>query len=231
MNPGTTCFTHGLPHMSLAGYGVTITRPTLCSECPIGYFSEGPLPRAVQAAAAADADAAGLALKANAAFDQAGPVLQAMMLGVPPPAPAPAIPANLLAGGYLLGPSSLPAGMPDTLNYPAALEPPAAADQGLPGGGDSEPGFQRSLQQLDPVFSTPTYNPCTFCGRGCFTERPAATSADQCSKFELALVAVLSTLRVKSSFSCWPEVFFSCLMAAATLRLVWCYIPCTEAAS
>jgi len=175
--------------MSLAGYGVTITQPTLCSECPIGYFSEGPMPRAVQAAAAAvtaaGADTAGLALTAYTAFDQAEPVLMAMMLGVPPPAPAPAVPADLLADIYLLGPSSLHTDVPDSLGHPATLEFPAAADQGLPGGSDSQRGFQRSLQQLDPVFSTPTYNPCTFCGRGCFTDSPAATSPDQCSEFKL----------------------------------------------
>jgi hypothetical protein len=41
---------------------------------------------------------------------------------------------------------------------------------------------RRSLQQVNPVFSRPTYNPCTPCGPGCWTEGPGATSATQCSK-------------------------------------------------
>jgi hypothetical protein len=44
----------------------------------------------------------------------------------------------------------------------------------------------RSLQQVDPVFSRPTYNPCTFCGPGCSTDGPGTTSAQQCSKCQLA---------------------------------------------
>jgi hypothetical protein len=46
-----------------------------------------------------------------------------------------------------------------------------------------QPARQRSLQQVvDPVFYTPTYSTCTFCGPGCSTDEPGATSPEQCSK-------------------------------------------------
>jgi hypothetical protein len=41
---------------------------------------------------------------------------------------------------------------------------------------------QRTLQQVSKVFSMPTYNLCTFCGRGCSTRGPGATSPAQCGK-------------------------------------------------
>lgn len=41
---------------------------------------------------------------------------------------------------------------------------------------------QRSLQQVSKVFYTPTYNLCTFCGRGCSTRGPGATSPAQCGE-------------------------------------------------
>jgi hypothetical protein len=166
-----------LPLLCLSGYGTTPAAPTTCSICRDGYFGGGPLPPAQPAPDTTDPDAAGL------------------MPQAPPSAPMPAE-ATMWPewpGPWLpLTPANhKQRGSPATANHTAnrhvtllgttshdkaALHPESVWTAAVK-------LKQRSLQQVNSVFSRPTYSPCTFCGPGCSTGRLGATSPQDCSKW------------------------------------------------
>jgi hypothetical protein len=105
-------------------------------------------------------------------------------VGPPPPAPAPALPWMQAASKAALIHSRSPTDL-----HKRQQQPQVPQDDRLRAGAaataaeEEGHGWQlRSLQQVNSVFATPTYNPCTFCGPGCTTDRPGATSPQECSK-------------------------------------------------
>lgn len=112
----------------------------------------------------------------------------------PPSAPAPAVPA-MSAAPSLLPPPSLAKAQQARQQQDGVAKAPqllesAAAATGAAGVRSRQQGAQAvstasvvRQQQVNPVFSTPTYYPCTFCGPGCTTDGPGATSPQQCSCF------------------------------------------------
>lgn len=171
-----------------AGYGTSAVSPDTCTACSNGYYSEGPLPRAEMAAQTS--------ASSSQAFAWLAPGLP------PPPAPAPA-PAPAAAWPDVWPPPWSPERHPaSTLQSQARGAGLPSADlvqQTLSTAGSHLQGVQhastvagventqqRSLQQVDSEFSMPTYSPCTFCGRGCSTGGPGATSPQSCSKFGTA---------------------------------------------
>lgn len=114
--------------------------------------------------------------------------------GAPPPAPAPAAPVTPAAPS-LLPPSlaNLQQGLRQQGGVSKASQPldsAAAAAAAAAVVRTRQQGAAQAVstasvvrpQQVNPVFSTPTYYPCTFCGPGCTTDGPGATSPQQCSK-------------------------------------------------
>jgi hypothetical protein len=112
--------------------------------------------------------------------------------GAPPSAPAPVVPV-MSAAPSLLPPSLAKAQQTRQQDDAVATAPQllesAAAATAAAGVRSRQQGAQAVStasvvrpQQVNPVFSTPTYYPCTFCGPGCTTDGPGATSPQQCSK-------------------------------------------------
>jgi hypothetical protein len=72
-----------------------------------------------------------------------------------------------------------PAGTPGAVDAPRSHPQPGQLFADVSSSSSSSTR-RRSLQQVNPVFSQPTYAPCTFCGPGCDTRGPGATSAQDC---------------------------------------------------
>lgn len=164
-----------------AGYGVSVARPTTCAMCPLNYFSEGP-----QLRTSRQAGAALQTINHGRSASNSSRALHALYIAqaptsAPPPAPAPA--------------AALPRPPAPWLHHTGALQQTNTSTQGpaglVDGSGQGVGGSlalvaagsqQRVLQQVSTIFSTPTYNPCTFCGPGCRTDGPGSTSPKQCSE-------------------------------------------------
>jgi hypothetical protein len=55
-------------------------------------------------------------------------------------------------------------------------------------------GFLRN-SGINPVFFEPTYDPCTACGPGCWTDSPGSTSPEQCGKLARGAVELWVSCR------------------------------------
>lgn len=164
--------------------------------CERGYYSEGPMWQAAQAQSATPVPAA-------AASAQHQGLPDALVNHATAALPAAHTSPTLEVGNHVLPPQERP-GPARMLN---AEGPPveAAADRALPAGSHDRRGHNRGgggghtvaagsrvlavasaqgrvLQQINTIFSQPTYNPCTLCGQGCDTPGPGAKSAQDCSE-------------------------------------------------
>jgi len=170
----------------------------VCSECPRGTFNEGPLPRAVGPGAAATGSPAaqggsssstgssGASRSARSISRNANKGSWKTRSRVQDSNPDVVL-LDTADEGYTdeEEDESMPqvtaysAGMTD---YPSSVSIAAAAAGITPQQTPDSWSFLRS-SGVNPVFYEPTYNPCTPCGTSCFTDRPGAFSAGQCSKY------------------------------------------------
>lgn len=179
-----------------AGYGSTDANPTVCSLCPQGSYNAGPQPDSQPRALAGASEQQQTAVNSpgtHSTYDDVGAEAAASSSSS---SGSSSEDAYTLAEVAMLhsaeGVGAQQAQVAGQAHYDsgsAGMVMAAAAAGVFP---QQTPDSWEWLRGtgVNPVFYTPTYNPCTPCGPACYTNSPGATSALACSEWDKGDLAV-----------------------------------------
>jgi hypothetical protein len=211
---GVLCCAVLLLCFACSGFGSTDANPKMCSQCPLGTFNEGPLPRAEQPEApvslkqqrssSSSSSRRGSAtgqgrLSSTTDGTSHGAADGSSVLAAAPTGDASSqgvhsnnSPYSPVLGSLLKFPQQQQQQQQSQGNSSAGLTASAAA---VAVAAAVRPNallpqqFTNSWGWLvnsgvNPVFYEPTFNPCTPCGPACWTDSPGAISPSQCGEGE-----------------------------------------------